>query len=190
MLNIDKLKEMYPDIPLDIWQMLRELDAFTYNHSIRVCEICRLIERESCAPDSTLSEAGLLHDIGKYCYSQKILGKHGGLNSLERDIIDAHAYLSYIILQHYHLPDEVCEIALYHHRLKPTIFDNLISECTTDDIAKQALILKAVDVFEALTTDRPYHRGISNRKALDILRDMKCDETIINILADAKELER
>ena len=94
MYKLEDLKIQYPDVPSELWEMLNSLDAFTYNHSIRVCEMCQVIEKELHFPDKTLSMAGLFHDIGKYYISRRLLEKRGSLNVSERNFINFHAFLS------------------------------------------------------------------------------------------------
>lgn len=191
MKNITDFKNDYPDIPNEIWDMLLHMDAYTYNHSLRVCEICQLVEKKLNFPTKLLSEAGLLHDLGKYYYSQRVLGKTDSLNDLERDIVNLHSFVSFYILKNYDFPENVCDIVLHHHNNKPVYFKIVSSEYVSEENKRYANILKTIDIFEALTTDRPYHRGFSTKSAIDILKDIPdCDEEVIEILLNSTELER
>lgn len=187
-----ELKEKYPRIPDPVFTFLDRLDPYTYNHSLRVCEIGSYVERLHPNTEGyTLSEAGLVHDVGKYFLSQHILGKYTALNSIEREAIDTHAYLSYKTLEFFGLPEDICLIALYHHNLHPRVFGISIPACTDENIMNYAKILRTIDIFEAVTSDRPYHRGYSNQTAVkDILESSDCDPETIHILRNAKELER
>ena len=191
MKDITDLKEEYPDIPDDVWNMLIQTDAYTYNHSLRVCEICQLVEKKLNLSTKILSEAGLLHDIGKYYYSQRVLGKPHLLNELERDIVNSHSFVSYYILKNFGFPENICDIVLHHHSAKPVYFKTVFSECVNKENERYASILKTIDIFEAITTDRPYHRGFSIESAIKMLRDIPdCDEEVIDILLTSQELER
>ena len=122
--RLDEYISYYNKIPKDIIDKFNVLDAFTYNHSIRVCELCKLIEAELNFSDKKLSLAGLVHDIGKYYISPRILDKPDVLDDIERTIIDIHAYISYLLLKADDVDDEVCQLALFHHSLKPFVFAN------------------------------------------------------------------
>lgn len=190
MCSLDKFKSQYPDVPKEIWQMLNDVDTFTYNHSIRVCEMCQIVEKELKFPNNRLSEAGLLHDIGKYYISQKILEKRGSLSASERYFINAHAFLSYDTLSRFNLPKDVCEIALYHHTTKPMLFDKKLPECKSKEMQRLALIMKTVDIFEAITSDRPYHRGMSVASAEKYFADIEHDDNVLTVLVNASDLNR
>lgn len=187
---LDKFKPQYPDIPKEIWQMLNDVDTFTYNHSIRVCEMCQIVEKELNFPNSILSEAGLLHDIGKYYISQKILEKRGPLTASERYFINAHAFLSYDTLSRFKLPKDVCEIVLYHHSTKPMLFDKKLPECKGKEMQHLALIMKTIDIFEAITSDRPYHRGMSVASTVKYFADIEHDDSVLTILVNDSDLNR
>lgn len=190
MCSLDEFKKIYTNVPKEIWKMLDGVDTFTYNHSIRVCEMCQVVEKELHLPDMLLSEAGLLHDIGKYYISQKILEKRGPLTESERYFINAHAFLSYDTLTRFNLPEKICKIALYHHTTKPTLFDRPLPECDDEELKHLSLILKTIDIFEAITSDRPYHRGISVASAVCFFSDIEHDDDVLAILVCNSELNR
>lgn len=180
------LSDLVPlyNVPEELWKMLQELDIITLNHSVRVCEICRIVEKELGYTNTNLSEAGLFHDIGKYFISTRLLNKRGKLNTIERVIIDSHSYYSYKTLSYFGLKNEVCYLSLYHHKLNPiTYIDDKISEPDDEELKTKARVLKTIDIYEALTTDRPYHRGISPDKAREIIEDIgDYDITTLQIL--------
>lgn len=186
----NNLKIEYPDIPENIWQMLDSLDTFTYNHSIRVCEMCQIVEKELQLPDKTLSEAGLLHDIGKYYISRNILEKRGKLTVSERNFINFHAFLSYDTLMNAKFPKQVCEIALFHHSTNTQVFGEDIPECKDEETLWLARIIKTVDVFEAITSDRSYHRGMSMDSAIKFFEEIEHDEKVLAILVNSGCLDR
>jgi putative nucleotidyltransferase with HDIG domain len=190
MCSLDNLKSQYSDVPDEVWMMLDNIDAFTFNHSVRVCGMCQIVEKEMHFPDTILSEAGLLHDIGKYYISQQILEKRGPLSAAERYFINAHAFLSYDTLMRFGLPKEVCDIALYHHTLQPMLFDKKLPECKDEKIQRLALIMKTIDIFEAVTSDRPYHRGVTVASAVKYFVDIEHDPDVLNILVNASDLNR
>jgi len=152
--------------------------------------MCQIVEKELQLPNNNLSEAGLLHDIGKYYISQKILEKRGLLTPSERNFVNAHAFLSYNTLIQFHLPKAICEIALYHHTTNPQLFDKGLAACEDDTMKKLALIIKTIDIFEVITSDRPYHRGISVSSAVKHFEEIEHNNTVLNILVNESKLIR
>lgn len=191
--ELDKYKKEYPDIPEEIWRMLNKSDPFTFNHSLRVCEMSKVVEQELRLPENkVLSEAGLLHDIGKYFYSHKILEKRGSLTEAERDVINTHAFLSYYTLMKFGISKAICEIVLYHHTLEPYLFDQKLQPCSDVRIEYFAKIIKTIDIFEAITSDRSYHRGLSERTAVQCFKDDNIDHdpAVLTILINNSKITR
>jgi len=155
-------------LPNDVTDMMEKLDATTYNHSFRMWEIAQAMESDFQMEDDHFSTAAFLHDIGKIHISEKILDKRDNLSVLEREVIDLHPYMGYRLLERYGLPEEVKRLVLYHHGLKPKILMQL-PDCDSGVIANQAKMLHTLDVFEALTTDRPYKRRMSVAAACDYM---------------------
>lgn len=180
--------------PSELAKMLNSLDIITLNHSIRVCEIARFVEKELGFEDKELSEASLYHDIGKYFITTKLLNKRGKLNKIERFIIDSHAYLSYKVIHLFGINENIALIALFHHTYSPKIYlDNNLDIANIDDnIARKAKAVRTIDIYEALTTDRSYHRGISPENAMQLIIDTVsdyCADTLNIIRKYAKEFE-
>lgn len=159
---------MKKDINVQLDNILRRLDSQTYNHSVRVMMLASEIEKYLDLPDHRLMTAALFHDIGKLYIPFNILDKSNRLSSLERELIDLHPYIGYKMLSELGVNEDVCRIVLYHHSFKPiTISD--VGYYDKEDIYENAVILHTVDSFEALTTDRPYHRGLPTKDALQIM---------------------
>lgn len=149
-------------------EYFNRLDASTYNHSVRVAALAMEYERLINLGDIDLSQAALVHDLGKIYISTKILDKVGKLSLLEREIVDLHPYIGYRILRGMNVREEVCQIVLYHHGTRPPILSQ-IEPYDAPEVYDKALMLHTIDSFEALTSDRPYHRGCSAHEAMDIM---------------------
>ena len=164
------------------------MDIITLNHSVRVCEISKIVEKE-LFKDKKLSEAGLYHDIGKYFITPDILNKRGKLNDIERLVINSHSYLSYKTLKLFDIDDDICLISLFHHTFDPQMFfdedKNAISTIDTN-IARLSRAIKTIDIYEALTTDRPYHRGVRSDTSIQIIKDTipDCDLETLEVIND------
>lgn len=154
----------------NIFQALQKLDSATYNHSIRVRDLAREIECYLEYDNDELSDAALVHDIGKCYISSFILDKPAVLSKLEREIVDLHSYFGYEILKNLQVSEKLCRIVLYHHSHTPLMIHEL-EEYNDEDAYEKASLLHSIDAFEALTTDRPYRRGYSVRDALAIMKE-------------------
>lgn len=165
-----------------IKKYLERLDSMTFKHSVRVMLICSEIEEYMGVTDHLMMNAALLHDVGKLYISNNILDKNGRLTKLERDLIDLHPYIGYKLLADIGVREDICRIVLYHHGFNPLYIRDL-EYYDYSSIYQRASILRTVDSFEALTSDRSYHRGVSSKEAIKILlREKNYDETAMEYL--------
>lgn len=145
------------DFSNQIIDIMKRLDSMTYNHSVRVMMISAEIEEYLGMTDHQLMYASILHDIGKIYIPFNILDKNTRLTKLERQIIDLHPYIGYSMLSELGVDEDICRIILYHHTA--TVNNSDVGHYDKDSIYAKALMLHSIDAFEALTSDRPYHRG-------------------------------
>jgi putative nucleotidyltransferase with HDIG domain len=152
----------------------RVIDAkspFTAHHSRRVTQIADGIAARLGLPVAhrrELHRAALLHDIGKLAISNRVLDKPGPLDSCERRLIREHPRHTARILQRVDRFAAMADVAAAHHeRLDGSGYpDGLVAE----QLGAEARALAVADVFEALTSDRPYRRALTVQDALGILR--------------------
>lgn len=190
-MNKNTIKNNYKDISDDVIDILDRLDVITYNHSLRVYKLAQYIEKEFNYKDKELSEAALLHDIGKYYISENILNKPDNLNIIERKIIDLHSYLSYYILKTNNINKNVCEIVLYHHNNNPPTLEDIGPINISDELKEKVIILKTLDIYDALISDRPYKRGFKKATVIEIMKDMKdVDNKVLQYLSNTTEFDR
>lgn len=149
---------------IQVINIMRKLDATTYNHCYRMWRIALELELDFGFKDEMLSTASFVHDIGKVYVTELILDKRNGLDKLERQLIDLHSYIGYRILDKYDIPEEIKRMVLYHHSYNPVLMEP-VPEYDISAIERQIRILHTLDVFEALTTDRPYKRRMSVNEA-------------------------
>ena len=152
----------------EIYSVIHKLDSITYNHSIRVMCIAREIEDFYKLEERLIGNAALVHDIGKTYISSKILDKKERLDLVERELINLHPYIGYRMLKQMGVNEDICRIVLYHHGLHPVLLREL-EPYQNPMINDMALMLHSIDSFEALTSDRPYHRGLLATEALEIM---------------------
>lgn len=109
----------------------------------------------------------LLHDVGKIVVPSEILNKPGPLTPDERLTMEQHAAAGSDLLREVDFPWDVLPLVRGHHERwdGKGYPDRLAGE----DIAVSARIVCVADVFDALTTDRPYRRGFSYDEALKMM---------------------
>ncbi len=142
-------------------------------HGIQVCNLTfRLAKRLglSYGRSVELAVAGLLHDIGKLQMSRSIYGRDTQSLEVEEMVRKrSHARIGYDILMRYDYSDFILESILYHHEN----YDgsgyprNLVAT----DIPHGARILRIVDAFVSLTSDRPYRKAFDKQTAIELMID-------------------
>lgn len=172
---------------------LKSKDEATYQHSLAVSGMMTLLARSLDLDDDTtgiLGVAGMLHDIGKLLIPDEILTKAGKLTDRERLIIRNHPEAGYRILTTYpELPPVVLEICRLHHEMLDGSGYPL--GLKQKDLSLPVRLSTVCDVFEALTSVRPYKRPWTTPEALDWmfgrphLFDRKMVIRLGSMLADA-----
>jgi putative nucleotidyltransferase with HDIG domain len=148
---------------------LRERE--TALHSKRVQEYALLLARRLGIKEGDTLEGlemgALLHDVGKIGVPDGILLKKGGLTDEERDVVRRHPDLGASLLRRIPFLAGAREIVESHHEK----FDGsgYPKGLKGEEIPIGARIFAVVDVFDALTTDRPYKTALSYRSAADSL---------------------
>ena len=152
----------------------RVIDAkspFTYLHSERVAELAVMIGRRLHFSERQLRDlrrAGLLHDIGKLGVSTLILDKPDRLTERERAEIRVHPAYTQRILERVTAFAGIVEVSAAHHeRLDGKGYHLGVPG---ERLSPMSRALAVADVYEALTADRPYRRGLPRHEALAILR--------------------
>ena len=115
-----------------------------------------------------LRRAGLLHDIGKLGVSTLILDKPDRLTERERAEVRVHPAYTQRILERVTAFAGIVEIASAHHERLDGKGYHL--GLPAERLSPMSRALAVADVYEALTADRPYRRGLPRNEALAILR--------------------
>lgn len=146
---------------------------FTAGHSGRVADVSDRVAEQLGVPAARrrwLRRAALLHDVGKLGVSNTILDKPGKLDAEEWESIRKHASYSEDILARVPPFAELARIAGAHHeRLDGGGYPRGL---TGAQIALETRIITVADIFDAITSERPYHAATPVEKALDIMRGM------------------
>jgi len=180
-----------------IWRLAKVAecrDQDTGNHILRVASYCRILAQNS-GQDKQWCEriflASPLHDIGKVGIPDRILLKPGKLDDDERQAINEHCRIGVALLQRnileatgfapfydgsgasrqFYNPvlDMAAEIALNHHeRWDGCGYPQCLSGA---DIPLSARICAIADVFDALSTQRPYKKAFSEQRVLEMMSE-------------------
>jgi len=156
-----------PDAHVCLTQ-LKTRDDYTAQHSLNVCVLSLTFARHLGLSPSEMQALGvgaLLHDIGKLRTPQDILNKPGKLTPKEFDIIRAHPVDGHRLLERrYGLPPRVADTAFAHHeRVGGGGYPRGLKG---EEIPLWGKMVAIVDVYDAITSDRSYHQGISPTEAL------------------------
>jgi HD-GYP domain-containing protein (c-di-GMP phosphodiesterase class II) len=147
-------------------------DPYTAGHSRRVAELARdLALRLGLTNEEAdlLDSAGRVHDLGKVAIDPKVLLKPGKLDDAEWAEMKRHpGYGADVIARFAAYPDGYRLVRHHHEAWDGTGYpDGLVGE----SIPFGARILAVADTFDALTSDRPYRRGMGLDRALQILQE-------------------
>ena len=162
-------------------------DPYTEGHSQRVCEFSVEIARQmNLAPEVVhrIRLGSLLHDVGKIGVPDYILTKPGHLSEQEFALIKLHPAIGAKIMSQVSLlRSELPAMAEHHERLDGNGYPKRLKG---DDVSLAGRIVAVADVFDALTSDRPYRQALPAEEAFDYLTrgidsafDRLCVEALI-----------
>jgi putative nucleotidyltransferase with HDIG domain len=161
------------DVTISGWAKAVELrDEATQNHSLRVATLTEEIARKMGIPESQLisvRRGALLHDIGKIAVSDMILNKPAALTSAERALIQEHPACANEMLKDIDFLKPALSIPLYHHeRWDGSGYPGGLKG---EEIPLEARIFAVIDVWDALTSDRPYRAAWREEDALAYIEE-------------------
>lgn len=177
---------------LDLHQALllsltRTIDAkskWTAGHSERVSSFAVKIAKELSLCDKdieTIKIGALLHDIGKLSIPEAILDKPTQLTPAEFDIIKIHPVSGEEILGD--IPNflETCNMVRHHHeRWDGSGYPDGLKK---EEIPLFARIITVADVYDAISEDRPYRKGFTEKETIDFISDQR-EKILDPLLAD------
>ncbi|MBP8134114.1 MAG: HD-GYP domain-containing protein, partial [Zoogloea sp.] len=147
---------------------IKNKDDYTFLHSVSVCTLMIAFGRSLGLAGDELRQGGiggLLHDIGKMKVPDEVLNKPGRLTDAEFDLIkqhpgDGHA----VLLETAGIGPVPLDITRHHHeRLDGSGYPDKLAGDAISTMARMAAI---VDVYDAITADRCYHKGLPAAEAL------------------------
>lgn len=147
-------------------------DPYTEGHCDRLSKYSVAVGERLGLPEDlrvALRRGGLLHDIGKLGVPESILLKPGPLTPEERKIMEQHTIAGERICKPLRSFRNVLPIIRHHHEKQDGSGypDGLRGE----QVPLTARILQVTDVYDALTTDRPYRKALSPERAFEIIRE-------------------
>lgn len=140
---------------------LKTSDEYTYMHSVAVCALMIALSRQIGLPEEQVreaGEAGLLHDIGKMAIPDAILNKPGKLTDDEFGTMRRHPEAgAKMLLECRQVSALVLDVCLHHHEK----FDGsgYPHRLAGEQISLFARMGAICDVYDAITSDRPYKKG-------------------------------
>ena len=166
-----ELRRAY-DTTIEGWGRALDLrDEETAGHSIRVTELTLELARRMGVPEEELTNmrwGALLHDIGKMGIPDRILLKPGRLTEQEFAIMQQHTVFAYEFLTPIPFLKDAIDIPYSHHeRWDGSGYPQGLKG---EEIPLPARIFAVVDVYDALTSDRPYRPAWSAEQALEHIR--------------------
>lgn len=140
---------------------LKTVDDYTYMHSVAVCAMMVALAKQiGLDPKATRTAglAGLMHDLGKAAMPMDVLNKPGKLTEVEFATIKTHPEEGFRMLQSGHNVDPiVLDVCLHHH--EKTDGSGYPKGLKSDEISLFAKMGAVCDVYDAITSNRPYKAG-------------------------------
>ncbi|SFD55174.1 HD-GYP domain-containing protein [Massilia yuzhufengensis] len=147
---------------------IKTKDDYTFLHSVSVCTLLVAFCRSRGLPADSTYEAGmggLLHDTGKAFVPDAILNKQGRLTEDEFAVMRRHPRDGYeVLVKTPQIGAIPLDITLHHHERHDG--SGYPDRLAGDGIGEFAQMASIVDVYDAITSDRCYHKGMSAAEAL------------------------
>ncbi len=172
--QVDELKQekrkVYEDAARTILRALNAKDSYTFGHSMRVAYFSLVTGRELELNDEEIYElemSALFHDIGKISTPDSVLNKPSRLSEEEFTIMKDHPVKSWEILKDFPGFEKISLNAKLHHER----FDGkgYPQGLKAEEIPLFARIILIADTFDAMTSTRPYRKGLPYEVAFEEL---------------------
>jgi putative nucleotidyltransferase with HDIG domain len=181
--------ELFLDTIKAIAAAIDAKDPYTRGHSQRVSDFSTVTAQKMGLPTEIVHHirvGALLHDVGKIGIPDMILGKPARLTDEEYDVMKKHPTIGANIMKEVRmLHRELPALAEHHERIDGTGYPVGLSG---EEISLAGRIVAVADVFDALTSERPYKKAFSAEETLDILnkdRDSHFDSQVVDAFINA-----
>ena len=171
------------DMILTMIRILEYHDPYTKGHSKNVANLASMLAEKLGLNDEMIKKtywAALVHDIGKIVVPSSILNKEGKLTIEEFEVIKKHPVYGHDFLSTSSDLRELAKYVLYHHERWDG--KGYPSGLAGEEIPVISRIISVVDAWDAMTSDRPYRKGLSFEKAKSELLEhsgMQFDPNIV-----------
>lgn len=160
----------HPDISVEMVNIC-SFDSYTYLHCMNVAVLSVIVGIASGMTDEQLkniSQAALLHDLGKLCISQEILNKNGALTDEEMEVMRTHPEEGYKMVKgNVLMPSVVKNAILCHHENEDG--SGYPRGISSEEIHPFSKIIHVCDVYDALVSKRVYRDALNPAEALEYL---------------------
>src|SRR5256714_1615143 len=162
-----ELEATYLAVVREWGQSLESADTYTFGHCERVAQLSVAVARAlglDADAQTTVRLGAYLHDLGKVRVPHEILSKPGPLTRDEFEVVQMHPIWGIELLAKVEFPWDLKPVIRWHHeRYDGTGYPDRLRG---DEIPVSAQIVGIVDVYDALTTTRPYRPAFSRPAAL------------------------
>jgi PAS domain S-box-containing protein len=169
--HAERLRRTVEGAVLAMGSVVERRDPYTAGHERRVAELTVATALRMGIDGRQLENlrlAALIHDVGKISVPAEILSKPGRLTETEFELIKVHAQAGHDVLQSIDFESPVATMVLQHHeRLDGSGYP---SGLRGEEILLEARALAVADVYEAMTSHRPYRPGLPAEDAVAELR--------------------
>lgn len=164
------IEETYYNTLVMLARIVEARDPYSAGHLERVSSYVEMIAEKLDMDDETkkiLTGGALLHDLGKVGIEDTILKKEGLLTSQEYEMMKQHSIIGENILKPLRSMSKLSSVVRHHHEMYDgTGYPNGLKG---EDIPLAARILTVADIYDAITTDRPYRKAMSREEAIKTL---------------------
>jgi len=189
-----KIQDSYFEIVKALAQAIEAKDPYTHGHSARVMEYAVQIAQKFGLPEEeieSLRYAAILHDIGKIGVRGIILNNPNGLTTEEYDEVKRHPIIGENIISPIELFQPIRPLIRHHHEWYNS--KGYPDGLSKEDIPLGARILAVVDAYDAMKSDRPYRKALTEETAIRELKrgssnqfDPQVVEVFLEILKNIK----
>ena len=176
------MKEAHINTVAALTSALDANDPYTHGHSYRVSRYAMRIGKAmglSLKDLEILEYSALLHDIGKIAIQNEILHKPGKLTDAERRSLSTHPVIGADIVENLKFLNEAAVLVRYHHE-QPN-GKGYPEGLRGEETPVGSRILLCADAFDAMTSDRPYRKGMSIDNVLDQFKKYKGEQFDLDV---------
>jgi putative nucleotidyltransferase with HDIG domain len=165
--KVGHVERLYLDIVRDWGRSIESSDSYTFGHSERVATYAVMVGTALGleAPElTTLRIGAYLHDVGKMLVPHEVLNKPGELTAEETSLMQRHPLYGLELLAAIDFPWPIKPIIRSHHEHRDGT--GYPDRLRGDEIPILAQVISIADVFDAMTTTRPYNQAVSHADAV------------------------